>query len=77
MLESYEELFKSLDIKSKVISYEVLSQEDAVWEFDVRVQFSSAVETSDYTDNITSYLIKVDSSTGKITYLELVATNEI
>jgi hypothetical protein len=77
VLESYNELFETLDIKAEVISYEVLSQSGTVWEFDFKVKFSSIEENADYTDNITTYLIKVDSATKKITYLELIATNEV
>jgi hypothetical protein len=77
VLESYNELFETLDIKSEVISYEVLSQSGTVWELDFKVKFSSIEENADYTDNITTYLIKVDSATKKITYLELIATNEV
>jgi hypothetical protein len=77
VLESYNELFETLDIKSEVISYEVLSQSGTVWELDFKVKFSSIEENTDYTDNITTYLIKVDSATKKITYLELIATNEV
>ena len=76
-LASYSELFETLDIKAEVISYEVLSQSGTVWEFDFKVKFSSTEENADYTDNITTYLIKVDSTTKKITYLELIATNEV
>lgn len=75
--ESFEELFASYDIKTEVESYEVVSQEETVWTFDAKVKFMDESGQEGYNNNLSAYEIKVDTATGKITYLEITGTQDL
>jgi hypothetical protein len=76
-LRGFESLFESYDIASEIISYEVVDAIEEKWLFIVQVKYTDADETSDFTDNVSTYNIQVDTSKNIMTTLELGNTVEM
>jgi hypothetical protein len=76
-LRGFESLFESYDIGSEIVSYEVVDAVEEKWLFIVQVKYTDADETSDFTDNVSTYNIQVDTNKNIMTTLELGNTVEM
>jgi hypothetical protein len=76
-LRGFESLFESYDIVSEMISYEVVDSNKGEWLFTVQVKYTDTDKTSDFTDNVSTYNVHLDTNKKIMTALDLENTVEM
>lgn len=77
MVDGFSDEFDYLDLNFEIISSELLSEDDNKLTFEVDVKIINGIPTNGYVDNITTYIIGVDSDTNEIDYFEIVDLMEL